>query len=94
MTLRQNLKSNFRAFSLGAKNQTMQTRIGRSLPPKTDLDNREQILVADFVQLMASARYHILTRQEWETALSEEFMFHLPVKINWVSSVFGWMDGW
>eukprot|EP00798_Chlamydomonas_sp_ICE-L_P007524 gene7523-671_t len=83
MTLRQNLKNNFRAFSLGAKNQTMQTRIGRGLPPKTDLDNREQVLVADFVQLMASARYHILTRDEWETALSEEFLFRLPVAINW-----------
>ncbi|KAL6765110.1 hypothetical protein V8C86DRAFT_2461422 [Haematococcus lacustris] len=52
-----------------------------------DLDNREQRLVADLIQLMAAARFHLLSQEEWQLAVSESFMFDLPVDVNW-----GYMD--
>ncbi|KAJ9526551.1 hypothetical protein QJQ45_017685 [Haematococcus lacustris] len=87
MTLRRNLKKNFLAFSLGAKGQQMMCRLGSALPHKADLDNREQRLVADLIQLMAAARFHLLSQEEWQLAVSESFMFDLPVDVNW-----GYMD--
>lgn len=83
MTLRRNVKQNFLAFSVGAKGQELPTRKGRSLPPKADLNMREEKLVADFLQLMAAARYNLMTSREWDVAMAERFLFHLPVKVNW-----------
>ena len=83
MTLRRNLKANFRPFSIGAKRQKLETRLGKGLPPSADLDLREQTLVADFCQLMAMARYHILTAEEWNTSQEESFTFQMPVSVNW-----------
>lgn len=63
MTLRRNIKHNFLCFSLGAKEQNLPQRQGRPLPPKADLDDRELKLVNDVMQLMAAARFHIVTEQ-------------------------------
>lgn len=83
MTLRRNLKHNFRPFSVGAKGQKLQTRVGKALPPKADLDAKELHLVADLIQLMARARFQIMTQEEWDTAKEERFLFQLPVAVNW-----------
>jgi hypothetical protein len=83
MQLRRNLKSNFRPFSTGAKRQKLETRLGKGLPPSADLDMREVNLVADFIQLMCMARYHILTAEEWKSSQEESFTFQMPVRVNW-----------
>mmetsp|Transcript_25578 Transcript_25578/g.55720 ORF Transcript_25578/g.55720 Transcript_25578/m.55720 type:complete len:707 (+) Transcript_25578:147-2267(+) len=83
MALRRSLKQNFLPFSVGAKGQHLTTRVGKTLPPKADLDNKELKLVADMLQLMAMARFHVLTNEEWDAATQHKFMFQLPVDVNW-----------
>jgi len=39
--------------------------------------------VGEFCSLMADAEYTLLTQKEWELASAEDFMFTLPVHINW-----------
>ena len=34
-------------------------------------------------QLLASARYKVLTKEEWQLAVDESFTFQMPVVINW-----------
>lgn len=83
MVLRRSLKRNFLPFSMGAKDQPLTTRVEAGLPTSGDLDQREEKLVADFLQLMAQARFHILSRAEWDLAKADQFMFSLPVEVNW-----------
>jgi hypothetical protein len=80
MVLRRNLKRNFLCFSMGAKDQAMTTRVGSGLPPAAELDQREEKLVADFMQLMAQARFHILNNVEWELAKQASSAAHRPAR--------------
>ena len=41
--------------------------------------------VGEFCTLMADAEFTLLTQREWELASAEDFMFTLPVAINWAS---------
>jgi len=83
MAQRRSLKTNFLMFSVGAKDQILPAKVGKSLPNKTDLDDKELKLVNDIMQLMAAARFHIMTEEEWDLSLNEDFKFYLPVEINY-----------
>ncbi|KAG2484978.1 hypothetical protein HYH03_016273 [Edaphochlamys debaryana] len=83
MALKRNLKHNFLRFSMGAKDQPYISCVGGGLPTVAELDTAEQKLVCDFLQLMAAARFHILTNAEWELAKADKFLFSLPVEVNW-----------
>lgn len=83
MSLRRRLKHNFLPFSAGAKGQRLQTRIGKSLPQKPELDQRESNLIVDLMQLLAMARFNFLTKDEWDLSLSESFSYSMPVNVNW-----------
>eukprot|EP00198_Chlamydomonas_reinhardtii_P011487 XP_001700824.1 predicted protein [Chlamydomonas reinhardtii] len=83
MLLRRNLKHNFLRFSCGAKDQPLISAVGSGLPTVAELDNSEVKLIADFMQLMCAARFHIMTTAEWELAKADKFMFSLPVEVNW-----------
>ncbi|GAX75535.1 hypothetical protein CEUSTIGMA_g2978.t1 [Chlamydomonas eustigma] len=83
MNIRRRLKQNFLPFSAGAKGQRLQARLGRPVPNKLDLDQREINLVADFMQILASARYHLMTSEEWIMAVEESFTFNMPIQVNW-----------
>eukprot|EP00983_Pelagomonas_calceolata_P014975 475920-Pelagomonas_calceolata.AAC.1 len=63
MAQRRSLKTNFLMFSVGAKDQILPAKVGKSLPNKTDLDDKELKLVNDIMQLMAAARFHIMTEE-------------------------------
>jgi hypothetical protein len=39
--------------------------------------------VAQFCQMMATAEYTLLSDSEWELAMEEDFMFRLPMEIDW-----------
>lgn len=80
MLLRRNLKHNFLRFSCGAKDQPLISAVGSGLPTVAELDNSEVKLIADFMQLMCAARFHIMTTAEWELAKADKFMFSLPVE--------------
>ncbi|GIL91758.1 hypothetical protein Vretimale_14893 [Volvox reticuliferus] len=83
MALKRSIRHNFLRFSMGAKDQPLVSCLGAGLPTVAELDISEQKLIADFMQLMAAARFHILTTREWELAKSDKFMFSLPVEVNW-----------
>lgn len=46
--------------------------------------------VADFLQLMAQARFHILSKAEWDLAKADQFMFSLPVEVRTGAGVCVW----
>ncbi|GIL61971.1 hypothetical protein Vafri_16221 [Volvox africanus] len=83
MALKRSIRHNFLRFSMGAKDQPLISCLGAGLPTVAELDISELKLIADFMQLMAAARFHILTTREWELAKSDKFMFSLPVEVNW-----------
>ncbi|GLI65636.1 hypothetical protein VaNZ11_009234 [Volvox africanus] len=83
MALKRSIRHNFLRFSMGAKDQPLISCVGAGLPTVAELDISELKLIADFMQLMAAARFHILTTREWELAKSDKFMFSLPVEVNW-----------
>ncbi|GFR47251.1 hypothetical protein Agub_g8937 [Astrephomene gubernaculifera] len=83
MLLKRNLKHNFLRFSAGAKDQPLLSCRGGGLPTTAELDAAELKLVADWLQLMAAARFHVLTAAEWELAKADRFMLSLPVEVNW-----------
>ncbi|EFJ44712.1 hypothetical protein VOLCADRAFT_95056 [Volvox carteri f. nagariensis] len=83
MALKRNIRHNFLRFSMGAKDQPLISCVGGGLPTVAELDIAEQKLIADFMQLMVAARFHILTTGEWELAKADKFMFSLPVEVNW-----------
>jgi hypothetical protein len=68
MTLRRNLKHSFLPFSTGAKEQLMPQRVGKPLPTSADLDHRELDLVNELTQLLAAARFHIITDEVGQQA--------------------------
>ena len=39
--------------------------------------------VTQFCQMMATAEYTLLSATEWELAMEEDFMFRLPMEIDW-----------
>ncbi|KAF5841901.1 hypothetical protein DUNSADRAFT_10338 [Dunaliella salina] len=82
MAWRRSLKSNFLMFSVGAKDQVLPAKVGKSLPNKPELDEKELKLVYDILQLMAAARFHLMTEKDWDLSLNEDFKFYLPVEIN------------
>ena len=82
MSLKRRLKHNFLPFSVGAKGQRLQARLGRSLPPRLELDDKESNLIADLMQLLAMARYNLLTKEEWDMATAESFSYSMPVDVN------------
>ncbi|GLC33366.1 hypothetical protein PLESTM_000053600 [Pleodorina starrii] len=83
MALKRSIRHNFLRFSMGAKDQPLISCLGAGLPTVAELDISEQKLIADFLQLMAAGRFHILTTPEWELAKADKFMFSLPVEVNW-----------
>jgi hypothetical protein len=53
------------------------------VPNKMDLDQREINLVADFMHILATARYHLMTSEEWSMAVEESFTFNMPIEVKW-----------
>jgi hypothetical protein len=43
--------------------------------------------VGDVFDVLRASHYHMLTRAEWELALSESFKLTLPLEVEW-----GYMD--
>ena len=41
--------------------------------------------VTQFCEMMATAEYSILTEEEWKLAMEEDFMFRLPMEIDWAN---------
>ena len=39
--------------------------------------------VTQFCQMMATAEYTLLSASEWDVAMEEDFMFRLPMTIDW-----------
>ena len=39
--------------------------------------------VGEFCTTMADAEYTLLTQKEWELASAEDFLFTLPVRVDW-----------
>ncbi|GMH33630.1 hypothetical protein BSKO_01464 [Bryopsis sp. KO-2023] len=83
LDVRRRIKRNFRLFSLGAKGEEFTARLGRNLPRKTEIVEREIRFISDFVELMKTAHYQILTEKEWDMATAEEFQLTMPVAVNW-----------
>lgn len=63
MTLRRDLKHDFLPFHMGAKQQVVPTRVGKPAPGPLELDNKEMSLVDNIIQLMAAARFHLVTEE-------------------------------
>ncbi len=84
--LRRRLRQNFLPFSNGARGQKLLTRLGKPLPNKLDLDQRELNVVADLLQVLASARFRLLTSEEYQLAVDESFTFTMPIDVNWCDS--------
>jgi hypothetical protein len=52
---------------------------------QADLDLREEKLMSDLLQLMAAARFTLISSKEWEQALSEEVRGGVvPLADGWV----------
>lgn len=82
---RRRIKENFLIFSSGAKNTTIVTRKGKTLPLSSALNDKEVKLIADLVELLAASHYHPLTKAEFERSQKEQFLFNLPMDVNWDS---------
>lgn len=41
--------------------------------------------VTQFCEMMATAEYSILSEEEWKLAMEEDFMFRLPMEIDWAN---------
>ena len=82
LELRRRIKWTFRLFSDGAMGREHVGRLGRSLPSKSDLIQRELRFIADFLTLMQTAHYHLLSKELWDVALSEDFELTMPLKVN------------
>ena len=82
LELRRRIKWTFRLFSDGAMGREYIGRLGRSLPSKTDLIQRELRFIADFLTLMQTAHYHLLSKELWDIALREDFELTMPLKVN------------
>ena len=67
------IKNNFRIFSAAASGRSLPT--GRHADAVTDnvLDRQELQFLDDFQDVMQCAHYRLITQDEWDTALAEEF---------------------
>ena len=60
-----------------------QPDLGKPLPPRPELDHKESNLISDLLQLLAMARFNVLTKEEWDLATMESFSYSMPVTIEW-----------
>jgi hypothetical protein len=77
------VKTNFTTFSSAAAGKALPLRKGKPAPTDEQLDALELQFVEDFCSMMDAAHYRLLTQDEWDTALAEEFTFNMPVEVNW-----------
>ncbi|KAK9804732.1 hypothetical protein WJX72_002789 [[Myrmecia] bisecta] len=84
LEIRRRVKSNFNLFSLATAGKPLPKRRGKEVQPESaELDQRELRFVEDFYTLLKAAHYRLLSQEEWETALAEEFTFTMPVDVKW-----------
>lgn len=56
---------------------------GENMLTPTSFEASSVEFVGEFCTLMADAEYTLLTQKEWELASAEDFLFTLPVHVNW-----------
>jgi len=82
LELKRRIKCAFRLFSDGALGREFVGRVGKSLPSKEDLISRELRFVSDFLMLMQTAHYQLVSKELWEVALKENFELTMPLKVD------------
>ncbi|KAK9862890.1 hypothetical protein WJX84_001679 [Apatococcus fuscideae] len=83
VTLGRRLKSSFTLFSEAATGRAVPTKRGSTRPSPSAVNELEQKFVEDIWLLLSSAHYRLLSQDEWETALEEDFTFNMPVEVTW-----------
>lgn len=58
---------------------------GEGMLTPTNFEAASVDFVGEFCALMADAEFTLLTQQEWELASMEDFLFTLPVHVDWAS---------
>eukprot|EP00210_Caulerpa_lentillifera_P002343 g2248.t1 len=82
LSLRNSIKRSFLLFSRGALGKEYVSRRGRSVPSRQEFASKEVQFIADFMTLMESAHYQLVTKELWEIALKEDFLLTMPITVN------------
>lgn len=82
LNLRNSIKWSFLLFSRGALGKQYISRRGRPIPNKVEFVSREKQFISDFITLMESAQYQLITKELWDIALEEEFLLTMPLTVN------------
>lgn len=82
LNLRNSIKWSFLLFSRGALGKQYISRRGRPIPNKSEFVSREKQFISDFITLMESAQYQLITKELWDIALKEEFLLTMPLTVN------------
>ena len=57
----------------------------KTLKGPTEHEALSAQFVTQFCEMMATAEYSILSEEEWKLAMEEDFMFRLPMEIDWAN---------
>jgi len=79
---RDRVKTNFALANVQRGGEKLVGYGSEALGPTT-FEHSSVDFVGEFCTLMADAEFTLLTQKEWELASAENFMFQLPVNINW-----------
>ena len=84
LTKRDRIKRDFDLANV-KKGEERSVGYGEGMLTASSFEAASVDFVGEFCSLMADAEFTLLTQQEWELASAEDFLFSLPVNIDWES---------
>lgn len=76
-TTSQELKEDFQLFD------TQEGKLERSLAEPAQIESAEDRFLVNFVRMMEKANFRLLTQEDVDLAEAEDYLFNLPVQIDW-----------